>query len=339
MLGERSDQRGLWEADQLYLDLGGRQTFYGLQASLRSQLFRDADFAELYCLDNGWASILTSLLARALLLQTYDKVSDGEAKARADFDIWWKVALGIEIEERPFAKSTLQVFRAQLILHDKVRQVFEVSLRLAREAGYLCILGRAAVKDTHNLLADGIVKLMRVLAALENVPVRQWAETRGYQRYVSSSVKGETAVDWSDRRARRKLWGEIVAYADRLLELARQARALQQSADYNQYRKRRVVAEHRLARLGIRQARYFGRAKDEIPVVSGGHGANLTLVAGQMVLTDDSGDDHCVFAASTNAGADYGGHQHDRLMCMLACLRSALLPLALFPNRAFRPAF
>ncbi len=64
------------------------------------------------------------------------------------------------------------MFRAQLILHDKVREVFERSLRLAREAGYLkqrgmrvalgttYILGRGAVKDTYNLLADGIVKLM-----------------------------------------------------------------------------------------------------------------------------------------------------------------------------------
>ena len=31
-----------------------------------------------------------SLLATALLLQTYDQVSDAEAKARADFDIRWK---------------------------------------------------------------------------------------------------------------------------------------------------------------------------------------------------------------------------------------------------------
>ena len=116
-------------------------------------------------------------------MQTHDKVSDAEAKARADFDIRWKVALGIEIEDRPFAKSTLQVFRAQLILHDKVREVFEQSLRLAREAGYLkgkrgmrvamdttYILGRGAVKDTYTIgLADGIVKLMRALAAVEGV--------------------------------------------------------------------------------------------------------------------------------------------------------------------------
>ena len=70
------------------------------------------------------------------------------------------------------------MFRAQLILHDRVRAVFESSLRLARESGYLKkrgrgmrvaldttnILGRGAVRDTCNLLADGIVKLLRALA-------------------------------------------------------------------------------------------------------------------------------------------------------------------------------
>ena len=34
MLGERSDQRGLWVADRPYLDHVGRDTFYGLLASL-----------------------------------------------------------------------------------------------------------------------------------------------------------------------------------------------------------------------------------------------------------------------------------------------------------------
>ena len=235
MLGERSEQRGLWEADRLYLDLVGRDSFYGLLASLRGRLFRDPDFAEFYCLDNGRTSVPPSLLATALLLQTHDKVSDAEAKARADFDIRWKVALGIEIEGRPFAKSTLQVFRAQLILHDKVREVFERSLQLARESGYLkkrgmrvaldttSILGRGAVKDTCNLLADGMVKLMRALAAVENIPVRRWAEAHGYQRYVGSSVKGEATIDWSSKRERRELLAAIVGDADQLLEVARQA--------------------------------------------------------------------------------------------------------------------
>ena len=235
MLGKRSDQKGLWEADRLYLDYVGKDTFYGLLASLRGQLFSDDDFAEIYGPDNGRDSVPPSLLATALLLQTYDKVSDAEAKARADFDIRWKVALGIEIEDRPFAKSTLQMFRAQLILHDKVREVFEGSLRLARQSGYLkkrgmrvaldttYILGRGAVKDTYNLLADGIVKLLRVLAAVANATLPAWAEAQGYERYFGSSIKGEATIDWSDRRARAALLAEIVADADRLLELARQA--------------------------------------------------------------------------------------------------------------------
>ena len=57
MLGERSDQRGLWEADRLYLDHVGRDTFYGMLASLRGRLFRDAEFAEFYCPDNGRDSV------------------------------------------------------------------------------------------------------------------------------------------------------------------------------------------------------------------------------------------------------------------------------------------
>ena len=235
MLGKRSDQKGLWEADRLYLDYVGKDTFYGLLASLRGQLFSDDDFAEIYCPDNGRDSVPPSLLATALLLQTYDQVSDAEAKARADFDIRWKVALGIEIEDRPFAKSTLQMFRAQLILHDKVREVFEGSLRLARQSGYLkkrgmrvaldttYILGRGAVKDTYNLLADGIVKLLLALAAVANIAVGEWAEAQGYERYFGSSIKGEATIDWSDHKARAALLAELVADADRLLELARQA--------------------------------------------------------------------------------------------------------------------
>ena len=103
-------------------------------ASHRGQLFRDEEFAKLYCPDNGRDSVPPSLVATVLLLQAYDKVSDAEAKQRADFDIRWKVALGIEVEERPFAKSTLQLFRAHLILHEQANEIFQRSLRFARES-------------------------------------------------------------------------------------------------------------------------------------------------------------------------------------------------------------
>jgi hypothetical protein len=236
MLGERTPQRGLFEADHLYLDWVGQETFYGVLASLRGSLFRDEDFACLYCPDNGRRSVPPSLLATTLLLQAHDGVSDAEATARARYDVRWKVALGVEIEEAPFAKSTLQLFRAQLILHDQAQTVFLRSLEYAREMGYLqgrrmkvaldttSILGRGAVKDTYNLLADGIKKLAKTLARrVEQVRPEVWAEEQGLGRYFGSSIKGQAEIDWDDEDARRQFLQGIVQDADRLLAVAREA--------------------------------------------------------------------------------------------------------------------
>ena len=42
------------------------------------------------------------------------------------------------------------------------------------------ILGRGAVKDTCNLLADGTVKLLRALSQVEGISVGKWAKAQGY---------------------------------------------------------------------------------------------------------------------------------------------------------------
>src|SRR5499427_6279133 len=148
MLGRRGPQRGLFEADTAYGEFVGRVSFYGWLASQRGELFRDEEFAGLYVLDNGRPSVPPSLLATALVLQTYDNVSDEEAKQRADYDLRWKVALGLEVETRPFAKSTLQEFRAQLILHAQTRAIFQRSLEVAKHRG-LWKKGKAADERQH----------------------------------------------------------------------------------------------------------------------------------------------------------------------------------------------
>src|SRR3990170_4324341 len=236
MLGKRSKQMGLFEADNLYLEHVGKESFYGFLASQRGQIFHDEEFARLYCSDNGRNSVPPSLLSTALLLQTYDRVSDEDAKERADFDIRWKVALGIGIDDRPFAKSTLQLFRSQLILHTQMRAVFTKSLALARKTGYLKtrplkaaldtsnILGRGAVKDTYNLLSDGIIKLVRVLASLAGATPEEWVGERDLSRYFGSSIKGEASVNWDHKAARREFLAGVVEDADRLLREARQVR-------------------------------------------------------------------------------------------------------------------
>jgi hypothetical protein len=236
MLGARGPQRGLFEADAIYLDFVGRGSFYGFLAGQRGQLFRDEDFAGFYHQKWGRPSVAPSLLATALVLQWHDRVSDDEARRRAAYDLQWKVALGVPLEEKPFAKSTLQEFRAQLVVHEEQGRIFRRSLDLAKKRGRLSgklrlaldttnILGRGAVKDTYNLLADGIVLVLRALARQAGVGWEAYAESRGYGRYVQgSSLKGEAAINWDDAGERRRFLASIVADVDRLLEEVRAVR-------------------------------------------------------------------------------------------------------------------
>lgn len=249
MLGKRSAQRGLFEADHLHLGYVGEDTLYGFLARQRGVLFRDEDFAEFYCPSNGRTSVAPSLLATALLLQTYEGVSDEEAKARADYDLRWKVALGVGVEERPFAKSTLQLFRARLIVNGKMRAVFGRSLAYARQTGYLkrhrlttvldttYILGRGAVKDTYNLLADGIRQLIKALAGVDGISQPDWSQQHDLGRYLASSIKGEAGLDWDNEAARNEFLQGIVTDAERLLGLR------------NEIASRLVEDDPRLARL------------------------------------------------------------------------------------------
>ena len=88
MLG-KPDQKGLWEADRLYLDHVGKDTFYGLRLTAGPAVQRWRD----YCPDNGRDSVPPSLLATALLLRNGER-RRGQGEGRLDI---WKVALGIEI--------------------------------------------------------------------------------------------------------------------------------------------------------------------------------------------------------------------------------------------------
>ena len=126
-----------------------------------------------------------------------------------------------------------------------------------------------------------------------------------------------------------------------------EARALQQSAAYDEYRARRVVAEHRLARLvqlGIRQSRYCGRVKTRFQVYLAATVANLTLVSGNICLSGSTGggaDSHRVVLDEVrpvvaNAAANFSAVRLGQLWSLIS-LTSALLPKSLSPTRAFRP--
>ncbi len=235
MMGERSPQDTLFAADHLFLEYVGRDTLYGYLAQNRQHLFRDEDFAVLYCPNNGRPSVPPSLAVSILFLRAYERVSFVEAIARTKFDLRWKVALGLELEDVPIQKSALQEFEAKLVLHEQGEALLKKSIDEARRAGYVKsrtirvaldttpMLGKGAVKDTYNLLADGIEKLVCRLADVAGEPVARWAENEGFQRYFGSSLKGAAAIDWDDKSQRDQLLTEIVQDGRRLLRLAEKA--------------------------------------------------------------------------------------------------------------------
>ena len=75
-------QGRLFSSENLYLDMVGPSTLYGLLAVHGHRLFPDEQFASMYCEDNGRPCTTPSLLAKALLLQMYDRCSDFEATQR-----------------------------------------------------------------------------------------------------------------------------------------------------------------------------------------------------------------------------------------------------------------
>lgn len=117
-------------------------------------------------------------------------------------------------------KATLQIFRTRLLLNEAGAELFEYSVRVCRQAGVLSspkiraaidtspILGRGAVKDTYNLVADGMARLLRILAAFESPVlgpgVEECARRQDLSRYVTgTSLKRATCSRPNNLRQRR----------------------------------------------------------------------------------------------------------------------------------------
>jgi hypothetical protein len=231
MLGKRSVQGELYDVGNVYPLSMPASSFHAQLAKASSQLFADEDFADCYSEKMGRPSVPPSQLALVTLLQHEANVSDEEAIMRTTYDLRWAAVLRREAGTPLCAKSTLQLFRSHLIIHEKVRTVFIASIREAKRAGLLTgktfriaidtkpIEGRGAVEDTFNLLATGIRQLADALAKSEKQQPKKWMSEHGLSRYTDPSIKGNADIDWSDAAARENLINGIVSDAKKLLDM------------------------------------------------------------------------------------------------------------------------
>ena len=246
MLGHQSPQGELFRPDNFFQDHVGRNSFYTALSQARGACFKDQDYAGMYG-DRGRPSVPPSQLCVALLLQVRDGVSDDEAIQRSAYDLRWKVALGLELDEKLCAKSTLQLFRAKLILHESYQQIFQASVNQCRKQGLLKrkklevaidttpILGRGAVKDTFNLVSDQIHGLVKEIVALKGLDLEGIVTGNGLGRHFASSFKSQLDIDWSDSGQKRAVVEQLVADTRVALQLANDAlRGYKADADKTQ---------------------------------------------------------------------------------------------------------
>lgn len=116
MMGKRQTTGTLFDVGNVFdlaLDPDG---FYAQLATAAPRLFSNDRFKRLYHERRGRYSVPPSLLALLLLLQAHDGCSDAETLARTAYDLRWCVVLGKPAGEPLCAKSTLQEFRAKLVM-------------------------------------------------------------------------------------------------------------------------------------------------------------------------------------------------------------------------------
>jgi hypothetical protein len=233
VIGKRAQNTTLFDVGNVWpLELKPDSFYYQL-AIAAPKLFRDEDFTVLYCANNGRPSVPPSLLALTLILQTRAGVSDEEAIERTACDLRWAAVLGRHAGEPLCAKSTLQLFRHHLILHTEFRLLLQRSIEEAKAAGLITsdqivaaldtkpMIGRGAVEDTYNLLAQAMRQLARALARETRASsITSFLKEHDLERLDAPSIKGTESLDWSDEAARDAFLTTLVTDARRLLTLA-----------------------------------------------------------------------------------------------------------------------
>ena len=230
MIGQRDRQGDLFSAQNVPHRVSPG-SFYGRMGSVIWQLFSDDDLKQMYCPDNGRPSLPPSLMSGVMLLQWYDDVSDGEAVARIEYDLRWKVGLDLPLDYAGFDPSSLSVFRKRLIENGRERYAFDRLVEVGREAGFIpdkvtlltdttWVKGAGAVQDTYTLLRQGMRKLLKAMGYAR----------RGRRRGLSKQVRemvgrcldrdGKAEIDWSDPEARAAELQVLVEDSECVLELA-----------------------------------------------------------------------------------------------------------------------
>jgi len=221
MLGKEEKQVSFFDTGFACAHLIKKNSFYAKMREHADSIISDNDFADIYCLNNGRPSVPPARLTKTLILQNYENLSDRETLEMLRLNIAWKYALNVSLDYEGFDPSILTHFRARLLCNNKERMVFRKTLELAKEAGLLKgkidqvidstpMLGAGAVKDTYELIRDGIRKTLLLLDKKTRSKMSLSLKAYGKKDH-------KPKINWEDKKKRQELLSLLVLDARKVL--------------------------------------------------------------------------------------------------------------------------
>jgi IS5 family transposase len=201
-------------------------SMFAFLAAHRAELFRDADYADLFAPPGlGRPSIPATRMAAVLTLQVLHDYSDRETAEAVRFDVRWKVAIGAALDDAGFDPSTLVYWRNRIARSERPHRINDAVKKVAGQTGILRSRRRRAVDST--ILADAVATqdtVTQLISAIRKV-AREVPGAAGQVAAVCTghdyAKPGKPKIDWDDPAATEALVPALVNDANALVEALR----------------------------------------------------------------------------------------------------------------------
>lgn len=230
-------QKTTRQEQALLVRLTKHRKLFGFLREHRHELFDEPfldELEEMYRQSGaGKSPVCPGLMAMAMLLQGYDRVSDAEAVERTIIDLRWQMVLGrLGASVPAFSQGAFQEFRQRVIRRDLDKKLLERTVALARTTGAfdfrklpkdlrvamdsMPLEGAGRVEDTINLLAHAGRKVIDCAAHLLDWSTERVCEEARTPLFAASSVKAALDRTWGSADDRHEAVTLVVEQLDRL---------------------------------------------------------------------------------------------------------------------------
>ena len=190
-------------------------SMFAFLAAHRAEVFPDADYADLFAPPGlGRPSIPATQMAAVLTLQALHDYSDRETAEAVRFDVRWKAAAGVALDDAGFDPSTLVYWRNRIARSARPHRVNDAVKTVVEQTGILRGRRRRAVDST--ILADSVATqdtVTQLVSAIRRV-AREVPGAAGQIAAVCTGhdygKPGKPKIDWDDPQAKDALVSALV---------------------------------------------------------------------------------------------------------------------------------